>query len=60
MQASRAATERFGPLTFLGCADPMALSPQQLGDVWAQLDAESFAIVGEELARALWESARLP
>jgi hypothetical protein len=60
MQASRAATERFGPLTFLGCADPMALSPRQLGDVWAQLDGESFAIVSEELARALWQSSSVP
>jgi hypothetical protein len=60
MQASRAATERFGPLTFLGCADPMSLSPQELGDVWVQLDAESFAIVSEKLARALWQSSPSP
>lgn len=57
MQASRAATERFGPLTFLGCADPMALTPDELGDVWVQIDAASFAVVDEQLARALWQSS---
>ena len=57
MQASRAATERFGPLTFLGCADPMALTADELGDVWVQIDAASFAVVDEALARALWQSA---
>lgn len=57
MQASRAATDRFGPLTFLGCADPMALTPDELGDVWVQIDAASFAVVDEQLARALWQSS---
>lgn len=57
MQASRAATERFGPLTFLGCADPMALTADELGDVWVQIDAASFAVVDEQLARALWQSS---
>src|SRR5688572_9197706 len=56
MQASQAATNRFGPLTFLGCAEPMALSQSELVDVWAQIDADSFAVVDEGLARALWRS----
>lgn len=59
MQASRSASEQFGPLTFLGCADPLALSSDELMDVWAQLDANSFAIVDEELARSLWLSSKV-
>lgn len=58
MQASLAASEKLGPLTFLGCAAPSTLSSDQLMDVWAQLDANSFAIIDEELARSLWRSSR--
>jgi hypothetical protein len=58
MQASREASEKLGPLTFLGCAAPSALSSGELMDVWAQLDANSFAIIEEELARSLWQSSR--
>ncbi len=58
MQASRAATEQFGPLTFPGCADPSALDQPDLGNIWSQLDAASFAIIDEKLAQALWKAAR--
>lgn len=57
MQASRSADAQFGPLTFLGCVDPLALSTDVLGDVWAQLDANPFAIIDEASARSLWQSS---
>jgi hypothetical protein len=35
----------------------MALSPSELADAWVKIDANSFAVVDEELARTMWQSS---
>jgi len=47
------ATDLHGPLSFLGEADPMVLSPTESAEIQAGLEAQLFAEISEQVAQLL-------
>ena len=53
MRASHAASALHGPLAFVSCAHPGALSFDELSEIVQQFDCRSFAVVSAHLASKL-------
>ncbi|MGN6111852.1 MAG: hypothetical protein ACTHOC_02390 [Luteimonas sp.] len=56
MQAPQAASDRFGPLEFAGEIDEADLDPAELAKILGDIDASSYALVADPLAKRLLRS----